>query len=212
VTADSVPVPVNAPSCTVTPDRVTFPVFVTANEYVTGVPAAGTADGEALFTTDRPGAGAADTVALDGDDVTAGPDGGVPDAVAVFVTEPASTSACVTEYVVVHVSCAPGARFPAGHVTGDNVPVPVKAPSFTVTRCRVTFPVLITANEYVTDWPAADTAAGDADFTTDRPGAGAAETVALDGSDVTAGPEGGVPDAVAEFVTEPASTSACVTV
>ncbi|MEU8385219.1 hypothetical protein, partial [Streptosporangium sp. NPDC048865] len=55
------------------------------------------------------------TVAVDGADVTAGPVGGVPDAVAVFMIVPASTSACVVTYVLVHVVEAPGASV----VTGD---------------------------------------------------------------------------------------------
>ncbi len=38
-------------------------------------------------------------------------------AVAVFVTEPASRSACVIEYVAVHVLVASGAMSPAGQLT-----------------------------------------------------------------------------------------------
>jgi hypothetical protein len=53
---------------------------------------------------------------------------------------------------------------------------------------------------------------GFADFTIVIAGAGAAVTVELDGGDVTSPPVGGVPVAVAVFVTEPASTSAWVTV
>jgi hypothetical protein len=49
-----------------------------------------------------------------------------------------------------------------------------------------------------------------ADFTTLSPAAGVAVTVADDGADVTAGPVGGVPDAVAVLRMLPASTSACV--
>jgi hypothetical protein len=51
-----------------------------------------------------------------------------------------------------------------------------------------------------------------ADFTTLSPAAGVAVTVADAGGEVTAGPVGGVPDAVAEFLTNPAFISACVTV
>ena len=55
-------------------------------------------DGWAVFNSASVGAGVAVTVAVDGFDVTAGPVGGVPDAVAVSTTEPASMSACVTVY------------------------------------------------------------------------------------------------------------------
>ncbi|GAA3026200.1 hypothetical protein GCM10017559_60130 [Streptosporangium longisporum] len=52
--------------------------------------------GEAVFSSARPGAGVAVTVAVEGVEVTAGPVGGVPVAVAVLVTAPASMSACLT--------------------------------------------------------------------------------------------------------------------
>ncbi|SNT64892.1 hypothetical protein SAMN05216276_11428 [Streptosporangium subroseum] len=58
-------------------------------------PAAITADGKAVFNSDSSGREVAVTVAVDGSEVTAGPVGGVPEAIAVFTTEPASTSACV---------------------------------------------------------------------------------------------------------------------
>ncbi|MFF3443379.1 hypothetical protein [Streptosporangium sp. NPDC002721] len=58
--------------------------------------------------------------------------------------------------------------------------------------------------------PAATTELGDAVFNKARPGTGAAVTVTVDGSDATAGPVGGVPDATAVFTITPASTSACV--
>ncbi|GAA3026166.1 hypothetical protein GCM10017559_60050 [Streptosporangium longisporum] len=51
--------------------------------------------GEAVFSSDRLGAGVAVIVTVDGSLVTAGPVGGVPVAVAVSVTPPASMSAWV---------------------------------------------------------------------------------------------------------------------
>ena len=51
--------------------------------------------------------------------VTAAPTGGVPVPVAVFATEPASTSLCLSVYVAVAVTDCPGASVPAvpdGHV------------------------------------------------------------------------------------------------
>jgi hypothetical protein len=90
------------------------------------------------------------TVAVDGLDVTAGPVGGVPDAVAVSVMEPASTSACVTVYVPVHVVDAPGANVVTGQVITGGVPVPENAVSVALTPVNVALPVLVTWNEYVT--------------------------------------------------------------
>ncbi|SNS08685.1 hypothetical protein SAMN05216276_1003309 [Streptosporangium subroseum] len=58
-------------------------------------PIAVTVDGNAVFTTVKPEADVAATVAVDGADATAGPVGGVPEAVAVFTIEPASISAWV---------------------------------------------------------------------------------------------------------------------
>jgi hypothetical protein len=71
---------------------VTLPVFVTRKEYVTALPATETVDGVAVFTMVRAGVGVAVTVAVDGGDVTSPPVGGLPVAVAVFVTEPESRS------------------------------------------------------------------------------------------------------------------------
>ncbi|SNS08715.1 hypothetical protein SAMN05216276_1003311 [Streptosporangium subroseum] len=58
--------------------------------------------------------------------------------------------------------------------------------------------------------PAAVTVLGDAVFTTVKPGTDVAVTVAVDGSEVTAGPTGGVPEAVAVFTIDPTLTSAWV--
>ena len=91
------------------------------------------------------------TVAVDGFDVTAGPVGGVPEAIAVSTTEPASMSACVTVYVPVHVVDAPGASVVTGHVITGGVPVPENAVSAALTPVNVALPVLVTWNEYVTD-------------------------------------------------------------
>jgi hypothetical protein len=107
---------------------------------------------------------------------------------------------------------APGASVVTGHEITGGVPEPENAVSVTLTPVSVLFPVLVTRNEYVTVWPAAVTDVGDAVFNNATKGAAVAVTVADDGADVTAGPVGGVPEAVAVSVTEPASTSPCVTV
>ena len=75
--------------------------------------------------------------------VTVGPAGEVPVAVAVFTIDPASTSACVTVYVAVHVVDAVGARVEAGQVTADRL----GSGSLTATALSVTLPVFVTANE-----------------------------------------------------------------
>jgi hypothetical protein len=90
------------------------------------------------------------TVAVDGADVTAGPVGGVPVAVAVSMIEPASMSACVTVYEPVHVVDAPGASVVTGQVITGGVPVPENAVSTALTPVNVALPVLVTWNEYVT--------------------------------------------------------------
>ena len=68
------------------------------------------------------------------------PPGGVPWAVAVLLTTPASTSAWVMVWAVVavQVSAAPGARVELGHVVAPAVG------SVTPTLVRVTVPVLVT--------------------------------------------------------------------
>ena len=78
-------------------------------------------------------------------DVTAGPDGGVPLAVAVFAMAPEFTSACEMVRVAVHVVDAPGASVVTGHDTAD---IPGNG-SDTATDVNVTLPVLVTRNENV---------------------------------------------------------------
>ncbi|GAA3026216.1 hypothetical protein GCM10017559_60150 [Streptosporangium longisporum] len=60
-------------------------------------------------------------------------------------------------------------------------------------------------------WPASVTVTGKAVFSSATPGVAGAATVAVESSEVTAGPVGGVPVAVAVLVTAPASMSAWVT-
>jgi hypothetical protein len=71
----------------------------------------------------------------------------VPDATPVFVIEPASMSACVTVYVPVQVTDAPGATDVSGHEITGGVPVPENAVSAALTPVSVVFPVLVTTNE-----------------------------------------------------------------
>lgn len=78
-------------------------------------------------------------------DVTAGPDGGVPLAVAVLVMTPAFTSAWVMVRVAVHVVAAPGANVVVGQLMAER---PVSG-SVTEIVVNVTLPVLVTRNENV---------------------------------------------------------------
>lgn len=120
--------------------------------------------------------------------------------------------ACVTAYVPVHVIDSCGANVVTGHEITGGVPVPENAVSCADTSVNVTLPALTTKNEYATDCPAAVTVVGVTVFLIDSAGDGVLVTVAVDGSDVTADPVGGVPVATAVLVIEPASMSACVTV
>ena len=82
-------------------------------------------------------------------DVTTGPEGGVPDAVAVLVTTPAFTSAWVIVRVAVHVVDAPGANVVDEQLIADK---PANG-SATFTEVNVTLPVFVTANENVCTSP-----------------------------------------------------------
>jgi hypothetical protein len=113
--------------------------LVTRKLYATGVPAVLTVDGTADFTTPIAGPAVAVTVAEEVS-VTGAPVGGVPDAVAVFDTEPASMSDWVTFRVAVHVFEAVGARLPGGQVMADR---PGNG-SVTATLESVTLPVFVT--------------------------------------------------------------------
>ena len=161
--------------------------------------------------------GAADFVrSIDGDcvavtsaesaSVTTAPTGGVPLAVAVFATEPASISACDTEYDAEHVVDAPGANDTTGHVTADRPGNGSATPTDGqrhVARVRHHERVRhrVTRRRH---------RRGTADFTIEIEGSGTTVTVVVSVS-VTAAPTGGVPLAAAVLTIEPESTSACVT-
>ena len=162
--------------------------------------------GVAVLATVIDGLEEADTV-TESEPVTAAPVGGVPVAVAVFTTEPASTSDWVTVYVAEHVVVPAGANVVVGQDTADK---PASG-SLTPTPDNDTLPVLVTKNEYETDSPAAVTLFGVADLSTVIDGKDVAVTVTESWA-VTAAPVGGVPLAVAVFEIVPASMSAWVTV
>ena len=162
--------------------------------------------GELDLSTVMPGVAAAVTRASSVA-VTGGPAGGVPDAVAVLASDPASMSACVTVYVAVHVVDTPGANVATGHETADR---PGNA-SDTPTDVSVTLPVFVTTNEYETVAPASVTEAGDTDLAMAIDGVRTVVTVSASVS-VTVEPLGADPVTVAVFAIDPASMFACVTV
>ncbi|GAA3026299.1 hypothetical protein GCM10017559_60240 [Streptosporangium longisporum] len=84
------------------------------------------------------------TVAVDGAEVTAGPVGGVPEAVAVLVMVPASMSAWVMTCVPLQVTDSCGASVVRGQVIGPGVPEAVET-SVMATPVRVVLPMLTTA-------------------------------------------------------------------
>jgi hypothetical protein len=116
--------------------------LVTTKVNVTTSPGLATDVGLADFTSWIDGRAAAGTRVVSVA-VTAGPDGGSPLAVAVLAIAPASTSACVTTYVAVHVVAAFGASVLTGQVTGDKP----ACGSVTPTECNVTLPVFETTYE-----------------------------------------------------------------
>ena len=105
--------------------------------------------GLAVFVTVSSGDCTAVVLTVDGVELSVAPEGSVAVAVAVLETEPASRSACETEYVAVHVAVAPGAidETPAGQLMADSAPEPVKTPSLTAAPVSVTLPVFVIRNE-----------------------------------------------------------------
>ena len=172
--------------------------------------------GAAVFFTVSDGEAGSLTTIVDGVEVV-GPvklAGGVPTALAVLLSVPWSMSSCVTVYVVVQVTLAPGASeaAPAGQLIVPSVPEPLNVPSLTPTPPSVTLPVLVMRNEYVMVWPAAVAVAGDAVFFSVSAGLPVVVRVAVEGGDVSVVPDGSLPEAVAVLVTVPESTSAWVVV
>ena len=76
-------------------------------------------------------------------DVAVGPLGGVPDADAVLMIDPASTSDWVMVCVALHVVAAPGASVLDEQLIAER---PASG-SVIATDVRVTLPVFVTANE-----------------------------------------------------------------
>ena len=144
----------------------------------------------------------------DGADVTAGPDGGVPVAVAVLLTDPRLTSVWVIVRVAVQVVVAPGASVVDGQVTLER---PASG-SLMVTEVRVTLPVFVTANENVwvspNDAPVgAVSVVMESDLDRVMVLVWVIDVAVDELFDVTPGPVGGVPMAVAVLLIVPAFTS-----
>jgi hypothetical protein len=189
-------------SVTPTEVSVTLPEFVTTNVYRIVEPAV-VPDGVPACLSNVIAGDRVIGVVTVLVPVTAVPVGGVPDAVAVLFTVPASTSACVSVYDFAHVVDAPGASVVAGQDT---------APTFgseTPTLVSVTLPVFATTKVYRIVDPAVMPLGVPAVLATEIAGERVIGAFAVL-VPVTADPVGGVPVAVAVLFTTPASTSACV--
>jgi hypothetical protein len=139
---------------------------------VTDWPAAVTVVGDADFVTVMPFDWVTPTVAIEAFEVVVVPFGALPVPVPVSVIEPLSMSACVTVYVAVQVTDAPGANvidpfvWPGPQLNGDRLASSEGADctSLTPMFVSVTLPEFVTWKEYVTVWFAAVTVVGDAVF------------------------------------------------
>ena len=205
-------------SVMVTDVRVTLPVLVTANENVWVSPSdAPVGAVSVVIATDLVSVmvlvwsiGVAVDELLE---ATAGPLGGVAVADAVLMIDPAFTSAWVMVRVAVHVVEAPGANVVAGQVMADRPGIG----SLMLRPVSVTLPVLVTANEKVcvspSDAPVGAVSVVNADdLANDSAGVWVIGVLVDDGAEVTSGPDGGVPFAVAVLLIDPALTSAWVMV
>ena len=111
-----------------------------------------------------------------------------------------------------HVVDALGANVVTGHViVGTVSPVDGEVNvSATATPDRVTLPLFVTLNEWVTAWPIAVIVVGDAVLAMVSAPDWVAVIVAVDAGEVTVVPDGLTPDAVAELLMTPLSRSAWV--
>ena len=180
---------------------------------MTVAPARAVAGVEAVFVISIPGAAVSGTVAPSVPVVVA-PVGVLPLVVAVFTTEPASTSACVSVYLAVAVTDCVGAstpvvpgQEPAGIVSGAAP----RSGSRRSTEVRVTLPEFVMTKVYSTWSPATAPPTSAPDFSTWMPGAAASGTSASS-TLWTRTSVGEEPEAVAVFAVCPASTSAWVSV
>jgi hypothetical protein len=181
---------------------VTLPVLVTTNVYAIVEPAV-VPDGVPACLSSAIAGDRVTGVLTELVPVTAAPVGGVPVAVAVLFTTPASTSACVSVYDFVHVVDAPGASDATGQDTGPTFG------SETPTLVSVTLPAFLTTNVYAIVDPAVMPVGVPAVFVSVIAGVPAIVVSVASGA-VTAAPVGGVPVADAVLATCPESTSACV--
>src|SRR6478752_584387 len=120
------------------PVRVTFPLFVTTYVYVMTSPTAAYVWGSALLTSVRAAVCVACAVAVSVAGVSV-PPAGVPSAVALLVTVPASRSAWVTVWTAVQVVVSVGARVVASQTGAGST-----LSSLTARSVIVTLPVLVT--------------------------------------------------------------------
>jgi hypothetical protein len=113
-------------SVTTRPVRVTLPVLVTTNVYGTSPPASIAVGLPAVLAIATEGCctsvvSSVSVAVASSSRLIGSPDGGFPQAAAVFRRWPASMSVCVSVYVTVQVVDAFGASVPSGHDTGPAV-------------------------------------------------------------------------------------------
>src|SRR4051794_16348732 len=171
-------------------------------------PAFGGSDrcGTAVLSTDRSATCAIGTVTEPGGETTP-----PAVAVAVFTTDPASTSACVTTCEAVQTSTSPGSRNPSRFPTVDtngHDSLLVRSSVTTTGPGSRTLPLFVTVNEYCSTCPTDRKLRCTTDFTNVSTGSCGTGTVTL--SVPVSTPAGPMPEAVAVFTTDPAFRSAWV--
>ena len=124
------------------PLMVTLPLLVTTYSKSTTSPMAGYVALDADLAMVSLGLATMAVLVVSGGLVVVPPPGAVPVTVAELFTVPASTSACVTVCVPVHVVLAPGASVVTGQTAAAS-----SWPSTTAMPVMVTLPVLVTRNE-----------------------------------------------------------------
>src|SRR6476661_2461155 len=142
-------------------------------------PALGGSDrcGTAVLSTDRSATCAIGTVTESGGDTTA-----PAAAVAVFTTDPASTSACVTTCEAVQTSTSPGSRNPSRFPTVDtngHDSLLVRSSVTTTGPASAVLPLFVTVNEYCSTCPTSRKLDCTTDFTNVNAGFCSSATVTV---------------------------------
>ena len=191
-------VPTSA-SSTTTFVSVTLPVFVTTKLYGISAPTVAPLGAPACLSRVMLGVDGM-SVSFEPVAVTAGPDGGRAEAVAMFGTWPASTSAWLSVYVAVQITTAPGASVVDGQYTEPTFG------SLTLSRCSVAAPLLDATNEYWIVEPCVLPDGASACLSSVRTAVGT-NSVSVESVALTGAPIGGLADTLAVLSMSPRSTS-----